>query len=76
MGPGTGAPDRGASRSGHRAEEAGDWIVLPDGTQVGIASTGDVRTRAPMLDVQSLTAIDDGQTIVAQRLSGDSAVLG
>ena len=52
------------------------WIVLPDGTQVGIARTGDLRAPAPPLDVRSLTTIDDGQTVPAQRLSGDSTVLG
>ncbi|QJY45126.1 serine/threonine-protein kinase [Pseudonocardia broussonetiae] len=52
------------------------WIVLVDGTQVGIARRGEVRSAAPRLNPESLSAIDGGETITAERLSGDSNVLG
>ncbi|WP_345377639.1 serine/threonine-protein kinase [Pseudonocardia yuanmonensis] len=52
------------------------WIVLPDGSQVGIAKRGDVREPAPALDPRTLQAVDGGETVTAQRLSGASTVLG
>jgi serine/threonine protein kinase len=52
------------------------WIVLPDGTQVGIRNHGGERTAAPPLDPVILEAVDDGQPIRAERLTGASTVLG
>uniref|UniRef100_UPI0015F0649D hypothetical protein n=1 Tax=Pseudonocardia pini TaxID=2758030 RepID=UPI0015F0649D len=52
------------------------WIVLFDGTQVGIAKRGDVRSPAPTLDTSTLRAVDGGETVTAERLSGSSVVLG
>jgi hypothetical protein len=52
------------------------WIVLPDGTQVGIRNNNGERTSAPPLDPITLQAVDDGQPIQAERLTGASTVLG
>ncbi|MDT0353419.1 protein kinase domain-containing protein [Pseudonocardia charpentierae] len=52
------------------------WIVLPDGTQVGIRNNGGERSAAPPLDPITLQAVDDGQPIRADRLTGISTVLG
>jgi serine/threonine protein kinase len=52
------------------------WIVLPDGTQVGIRNNGGERSAAPPLDPITLQAVDDGQPIRADRLTGTSTVLG
>ena len=51
------------------------WIVLPDGSQVGIRKRGDVRTPAPRLDPANLKAIDGGRVVGAERLSGTSVVI-
>jgi serine/threonine-protein kinase len=52
------------------------WIVLPDGTQVGIRNNGGERSAAPPLDPITLQSVDDGQPIRADRLTGASVVLG
>ncbi len=52
------------------------WIVLPDGTQVGIRNDGGERSPAPPLDPATLQAVDDGEPIRAERLTGASTVLG
>jgi serine/threonine protein kinase len=52
------------------------WIVLPDGTQVGIRNDGGERSTAPRLDPLTLEAVDEGLPIRAERLSGASTVLG
>ena len=52
------------------------WIVLPDGTQVGIRNNGGERSAAPPLDPITLQSVDDGQPIRADRLTGTSIVLG
>ncbi len=52
------------------------WIVLPDGTQVGIRNNGGERRPAPPLDPITLSAVEDGRPIPVERLSGASTVLG
>jgi hypothetical protein len=53
------------------------WIVLPDGSQVGIRNSGGTRTPAPALDPATAQARDDnGETVHADRVSGSTTVLG
>jgi serine/threonine-protein kinase len=52
------------------------WIVLSTGEVVGVVRRGDVRSAAPQLDVATLTAVDGGEVIRAERLAGDSEVIG
>lgn len=51
------------------------WIVLYDGSQVGIIKRGDLRSTAPDLDLSTLTATDGAETVTATKLSGESVVL-
>ncbi len=51
------------------------WIVLPDGTQVGIRNNGGERSPAPPLDPITLSAVEDGKPLPVKRLSGASTVL-
>jgi hypothetical protein len=46
------------------------WIVLPDGTQVGIENTDGTPTTAPPLPPELSVAID-GQAVTAQEVRGD-----
>jgi hypothetical protein len=46
------------------------WIVLPDGSQVGIDNDG-TPVPAPPLDPQSGTATVDGSTVTATSITGD-----
>lgn len=48
------------------------WIVLPDGTQVGIATTGNSSAPAPELDPQDGAATVDGRQIEAGPVAGDT----
>ena len=52
------------------------WIVLPDGTQVGIRNENGVRTPAPRLDPATAVAVDGGTSIPAERVTGATVVLG
>jgi len=53
------------------------WIVLPDGSQTGIAKIGDTTRPAPALDPDQLTGVEvDGSTIVPQPVTGRDPVLG
>jgi serine/threonine protein kinase len=53
------------------------WIVLPDGSQVGIRNNGGTRTPAPALDPGTAQARDDnGDVVHAERISGSTTVLG
>jgi hypothetical protein len=49
------------------------WIVLPDGGQVGIATTGGSSVPAPELDPQSGAVTVDGHRIGADKVEGDTA---
>jgi serine/threonine-protein kinase len=51
------------------------WIILPDGSQVGIRKEGDARTPAPPLDPATLETVDAGQVLKAARLAGTAAVI-
>ena len=53
------------------------WIVLPDGSQVGIRNNGGARAPAPTLDPTTAQARDDnGEIVHAERISGSTTVLG
>ncbi len=52
------------------------WIVLPDGTQVGIRNENGVRTPAPPLDPATAEAVDGGEAVRADRVTGATVVLG
>ncbi|MGH3766000.1 MAG: hypothetical protein ACRDTX_12760 [Pseudonocardiaceae bacterium] len=53
------------------------WIVLPDGSQVGVRNKNGVREPAPALDPQALGAVPvEGSRIEPQQVSGDTQVVG
>lgn len=56
--------------------EGGDttigWIVMPDGTQVGVSTTVGRSVPAPELDPASGDVTVDGQRVVADKVSGDT----
>ena len=53
------------------------WIVLQDGSQVGIANRNGIRKPAPLLDPESLTDLTvDGSRLQPQRVAGDTKVVG
>ncbi len=52
------------------------WIVLADGSQVGIKKTGDRVTPAPPLDPATLTAEDGGAPIQAVAVTGATPIFG
>lgn len=47
------------------------WIVLPDGSQVGIATTGGSSEPAPELNTQAGAVTVDGRQIDADKVAGD-----
>jgi hypothetical protein len=47
------------------------WIVLPDGSQVGIQTTGDESSAAPELDPDAPQVSVDGERLHAEPVSGD-----
>ena len=50
------------------------WIVLPDGSQVGVQTTGGRSTRAPELDPDRPQVEVDGGTLDASPVEGDEEV--
>jgi hypothetical protein len=54
------------------ARVVGGWIVLPDGTQVGVLAVGDTEQPAPALDLSTTSAVVDGTTITAAPVDGTS----
>ncbi|MFI5585673.1 hypothetical protein ACIA5G_11615 [Amycolatopsis sp. NPDC051758] len=46
------------------------WIVQPDGSQVGILTTGEESVAAPALDAAAGTATVDGAPVTAEAVSG------
>jgi len=46
------------------------WIVLPDGSQVGLQTDGDGTSRAPELDLDRPTVSADGEQVKAGPVSG------
>ncbi len=53
------------------ARVVGGWIVLPDGSQVGVVTEDGRRAPAPPLDVATGQASVDGTTITAERMDGE-----
>jgi hypothetical protein len=49
------------------------WIILPDGTQVGIARTASGTAPAPPLDPAKGTVTVDGERVGAEKVSGQTA---
>ena len=52
------------------------WVVLPDGTQVGIQNVGGDRSPAPALDLQDTTFTLDGAAVEATPVDGSDTVVG
>ncbi len=52
------------------------WAVLPDGTQVGVATVGDTKREAPPLDLTDGTFEIDGTPGTAEPVTGDDTVVG
>lgn len=52
------------------AKVVGGWIVLPDGTQVGVVSVDDRPAPAPLLDTSSGRATVDGTALTAAPIDG------
>ncbi|HXV91723.1 MAG TPA: hypothetical protein VD813_00385, partial [Pseudonocardia sp.] len=53
------------------------WIVLPDGTQTGVASGGGEKTPAPRLDPGSPDGTTlDGVPVQVRSISGADSVVG
>lgn len=52
------------------------WVVLPDGSQTGVAKIGDTTRPAPALDPGRLTGVEvDGSTIVPRPVAGADPVV-
>jgi hypothetical protein len=47
------------------------WIILPDGSQVGIQTTGEESTPAPELDPGNPQVTVDGESLQGEPVSGD-----
>ncbi len=67
---GKAAPPAGLYRARTSKSATIGWIVLPDGSQVGIDNDG-TPAPAPPLDPQSGTATVDGATVTATSVTGD-----
>jgi hypothetical protein len=50
------------------------WIVLPDGSQVGVQTTGEESVPAPELDPDNPEVAVDGETLSGEPVSGDQDV--
>ncbi len=50
------------------------WIVLPDGSQVGVQTTGEESTPAPELDPDNPEVTVDGEALPGEPVSGDQDV--
>ena len=50
------------------------WIVLPDGSQVGVQTTGEESTPAPELDPDNPEVTVDGETLQGEPVTGDQDV--
>ena len=50
------------------------WIVLPDGSQVGVQTTGEESTPAPELDPDQPEVTVDGEALTGEPVSGDQDV--
>ena len=67
---GKAGPPAGLYRARTSSSATIGWIVLPDGSQVGIDNDG-TPAPAPPLDPQSGTATVDGATVTATSVTGD-----
>lgn len=54
------------------AEVVGSWIVLPDGSQVGVLTENGTPRPAPALDVAGGTTTVDGTTVATTTIDVDS----
>ena len=52
------------------------WAVLPDGTQVGVATVGGTKSEAPPLDLDARTFEIDGSPGTAEAVAGTDTVVG
>jgi hypothetical protein len=50
------------------------WIILPDGSQVGIQTTGEESAPAPELDPDNPEVTVDGESLQGEPVSGDQDV--
>lgn len=60
---------RASTTTGGKTSKVG-WIVQPDGSQVGLLTTGETSVPAPQLDPATATATVDGMPVTAQPISG------
>jgi hypothetical protein len=67
----TAPPPAGLYR-GEGGETTIGWIVLPDGTQVGIAKSAAGAGPAPKLDPATGSVMVDGATVPADKVTGDT----
>lgn len=67
----TAAPPAGLYR-GEGGETTVGWIILPDGTQVGIASSASGDRPAPPLDPAKGSVTIGGATVTAAKVAGDT----
>ena len=61
----------------YRAKKSGTtigWIVLPDGSQVGIETTGERSTAAPKLDPEQPQVQVGGEKLDASSVEGDEEI--
>ncbi len=69
---GVAAPPAGLYRGSDGVTTVG-WIILPSGSQVGIATTDGQREPAPELDPDEGGVTVDGKRLDAKKIAGDSA---
>ncbi len=67
------APPPAGLYRGENGETTVGWIILPDGTQVGIARTGAAAGPAPALDPARGTATVGGAGVRAEKVTGETA---
>lgn len=68
---GVASPPAGLYRGADGSTTIG-WIVLPDGSQVGIATTGGSSQPAPELNTKDGAVTVDGRQIDADKVAGDT----
>jgi hypothetical protein len=65
-----------ATNNVRNARLVGGWIVLADGTQVGVVSIGGVPNAAPPLDVNAGSATVDGTPVTASEVDPATSDIG
>jgi hypothetical protein len=63
-----------ATATVRNAKVIGGWIVLPDGTQVGVVSTDDKPAPAPRLDPATGSATVDGTSLTAAPVDAGTGI--